>query len=300
MNKYVRVLFFTILVGAILTGCNKDNIAIPNVNGNVSTNNQIIKTSKMTLDDIKNIYNGGNNGSIVEVTNYKKYALVEYQKENMKYFDWYNLETGDRDLLPVWETHTKLKEIVNENDIFFISDGFHIESNYSGFPYIIKCLRAKETVGSQDDFFAKRIEKYFGIDERTEFGNGAESKITSLKSSICDIDILFEPIDEKELAFGGITLPHVKISYLQNSNQLILETPKTKTEKSCIMQNMHANNENPFIKSIKVETANEGTKITISLKDTSKYYTVQENHILKDNLPVLNLSFKTEVQYNEY
>lgn len=261
MKKVIRVMLFIVVVGVFLTACN--NTTAANLNGDASSNTKVSKIKKITLDDVKNIYNGGENGNIIELTNYKNYALVKYQKENRYYYDWYNLETGDRDILPVWDTHAKLKEIVNENDIFFISDGFHIESNYSGFPYNIECLRKKEIVDSQDDFFEKQIDKYFRIDEITEFGNGPKSKVASLKSSICGIEILFEPINKEDLAFGGITLPHTKISYLQNSNQLILEMPETKAERS-ILQSMCTDNENPFIKSMEIDTINESIIITLS------------------------------------
>lgn len=302
MNKFAIVIVFTILVATTSTGCN--NYKMESSNNNINT--PINKTSKITLDDIKNNYNKDDKGNIVKVTSYKNYALdnnyalVEYQKENRNYFDFYNLETGDIDLMPIWETQTKLKAIVDENHILFISDGYHIESRHSGFPYIIECSRAKEDIDSKDDFLPKRIEKFLRIDENTKFGNGPESKITLLKSSMFGIDILFEPIDERELMFGPITLPNVNISYLQNGDQLILEIPETEIEEKCILESLNNNNENPFIKSIKLERTNDGTRITIDLKDTAKYYNVEEKYILKNSLTVLNLSFKTEVEYNEY
>lgn len=72
--------------------------------------------NRLTLEELKSKYTGGENGTLVDATLHKNYVLIEYTKNNITYFNWYNLTTGDKDLLPVWDTHAKLKRVIDENN----------------------------------------------------------------------------------------------------------------------------------------------------------------------------------------
>lgn len=300
MKRLVSCFLLLVLLSILLISCKSNNekrvnIADSAINKTIIPDNQINNIYKVALDDIKKRYNGGENGNLVNTTEYKNYVLVEYKKNNQNYFEWYNLSTGDRDLLPVWDTHAKLMNIVDKNTLVFLSDGYHISSNYSGFPYIIECQRIEERLDRNDDFFKKYIDKYYRLDDGIDFGNSAKSKITAVKSTLSGVEILFEPTDKQELAFGGINIPYSIISYSQEKNELSIEFPNTRINTEVLKQNQHNNNQNYFINSIRIDEKNNTTKLVIKVKDTAKYYNVKENHIGRENYPIFELTFRTEV-----
>lgn len=98
-----RIMVFCLMVCCIsLVSCTHKNEAIIDADGiSVSTAAITKEEAKLTLDEVKSKYKCGEIGTITGTTKYGDHILIEYTKNNVNYFDWWNLTTGDRDLLPV-------------------------------------------------------------------------------------------------------------------------------------------------------------------------------------------------------
>lgn len=303
--KRKKIIFITVILFiTILSGCkgitkqSGDNTV--GVNTNISDNKQTKEQEfKLKAQNIIDKYNGGKNGKLISTETYKEYLLVEYTRDNgCTYFDWYNLKTGDKDVLPVWNTHSTLKKIVNENNIVFYTDGKNIsDSEYKAFPFIYECIRKKEILNYEDDFYAKKVDRYLYTNEPSEFGSKSHEVLDDIKLTFQGIEILFTPMKGYEMEFdaGTPTIPPVKTTFIEKNNQFIIEFNDTK-----IGDKLHdklASYDNFFIKSLNIKEYSNNTKIIITLKDKAKYYNAKEVHVSGEGFPVLIFTFSNNTNY---
>ncbi|WP_372998478.1 hypothetical protein [Lutispora sp.] len=253
--------------------------------------------SVLSLEDIQKIYKEDVNGTFVKAVPYKKHMLVEYKKDSATYYDWFNTETGDRDLLPVWDTNARLKIIQDENSLLFISDGFHIPSGYSGPPFLILCERKKEQIDSVDDFFARKIDKYFRIEESVAFGGKSEARVSDIRVTLTGIELLFEaadPDNPMNMAWT-LPLPYMMTTYIEEKSEFLIKFHNTEIDVKALNQKLKTAYENQFIASVEVLEEKPSCVISIHLKKLAKYYHLSELRLSEYGLPVAILSFRKEI-----
>ncbi len=124
---------------------------------------------KLTIDEIKKGYEGR---PIKNITQFKdNYVLVEWQKPTLaNRFDLYNLETGEKDILPTAPYYVSLPEIVNEYRFVFLADGRNHISSHRDFPFLIECRmdRIEPIYGTRFSYKYKPM--YFSLAHEVEFG----------------------------------------------------------------------------------------------------------------------------------
>lgn len=271
-----------------------------NTNTNISNNKQTeTQDFKLKAQDVISKYNRGESSKLVSTESYKDYLLVEYTNDaGYTYFDWYNLKTGDKDILPVWDSHSKLKKIVDENNIIFYTDGKNVsDSNYKAFPFIYECTRKKEIVDYEDDFYARKVDRYFGVNEPCEFGSKSNEVLDDIKFTFQSIEILFTPMVGHEMDFyaGNTTIPPVKTSFIEENSQFVIEFKDTKLGNKLHSKLIKDNNF--FIESLNIKEYGNNTKIIINLKEKAKYYNAMEIHVSGEGLPILVFTFSNSTNY---
>lgn len=303
-----------ILLSISLTGCSNqgkgnnkktDQTSTSSNNQETSGNQQSSQSKnttenkdKLTIEDIKAKYTGGENGKIVNVTEYGgHYVLVEYiNSADLNCFDFYNLKTGDKDTLPVYPCNVKLQEIKNENDIKFITDGVVTLNGHKYFPQILECYRGQEVTGVDGDFYQIWHDYYLPVDQGFNMGVKDNETIADIKVSLAGLEVLFEPMKGLETEFDAAytTVQPTKTSYDKAKNQFIIDFEKTDTDSKINLSKI--SEENRYVKSVSIKKNGSNTVITISLKDTAKYYTIGFSHLEPDvdDFPSLDFKFSNE------
>lgn len=292
MITKIPLYFLIIIMCSSLLGCSSKNT-------NSSSNNKKAKNivQKLTIDDIKKNYIEDGEKKIENISTYNHYALVEYTLDSTtKCFDWYNLETGDKDVLLTDSINTTLKNIENENSIIFITDGVSHINGHKDFPKIIKCQRAEENTNSENDFVKRINNLYLEIDKKVEIGVKTNETISDIKVSLKGIEILLEPLKgyEGEFYAAYTTIPKTETTYVKDKQQFIIEFKDTnlnpRISKSKIAQQNH------YINSVDISVHGKNTKLIVNLKDAAKYYTAFIGHLepQKDDFPYVDFNFANE------
>lgn len=291
MLKKLALVFILVLLSLSFISCSNQNKSYDNI--------QASKTNedKLTVDEIKANYEDGENGQWVDVTTYNQYVLVEYiNSADLQGFDWYNLKTGDKDTLPVQPYHVKLERIQNENNIWFISDGVMTLNGHKYFPERIECHRGQEITGFDGDFSQTLHSIYLKIDQEFDMGVKANEAISDIKVSLKGVEVLFEPIPGEEAMFHAAytTVPPTKTSYDKTKNQFIVEFKNTDINKAYVEYEI--NEQNRYISSVDVRKDGSNTILSINLKDTANYYTIDFSHLepVIDDFPYLDFNFASE------
>lgn len=253
--------------------------------------------NKLTLDDIKANYTGGEKGQVVNITTYSQYALVEYTNgADLRCYDWYNLKTGDKDALPIQPYNAKLERIKNENDILFTTDGVITLNGHKYFPEIIECYRGKEVADYDGDFYRTMHSIYLKITQGFDMGVKSNEAIADIKVSLKGVEVLFQPMKGEEAMFYAdyTTVPPTKTSYDKSKNQFIVEFKNTYINKA--YDKPKISEQNRYINSVDIERDGSNTVLVINLKDTAKYYTIDFSHLEPtiDDFPYLDFNFANE------
>lgn len=256
------------------------------------------KTNKLTIEEIKAKYTGGEAGKIVYMTTYKsQYILVEYSIDGTSghFFDWYNLKTGDRDALPTYAYHVKLNKIVDENHIRFIYDGTNNVNNHRYFPEIIECYRGQEITGYEGDFYQVKHKYYLPVDQGFNMGNKPNETIADIKVSLEGLEVLFEPMQGEEGGFYAAytTVPPTKTSYDKTKNLFFIEFENTDIDSKLDLSKI--SEQNRYLNSVNIKRNGLNTTLEVNLKDTAKYYTIYFSHLEPmytiDDFPYLDFNF---------
>lgn len=264
----------------------------------ISCLGQAVKTenkNKLTIEDIKAQYTGGEKGEIVSLTNIKeKYILVEFTSDvYMKEFALYDMSTGDKDTLFRGDHSTKLEKIEDENSFVFIADVPNNGNGHKYFPEIIKSCRYQETLDSENDFRLTRQKLYLKVDQGVEMGIKSDESIADIKVTLDGFEVLFEPMQGKEGEFYAAytSIPVAKTHYHKANNQLIVEFQDTIINKR--INTVHINEGNRYISSIDIEKERSNIILKVNLKDTAKYYNIEFSHLdpAIDDFPYLHFDF---------
>jgi hypothetical protein len=135
MKKIMPIVMPLLLAALLISiyGCN--------FSGGKSDSKQSIKSSQLTIDDIKKRYTGTNIKDIRQIN--KDYVLVESQQETCaNRFDVISLKTGKQDILPTVPEFVTLEEIENENTFIFLSSGKNSESSLGAFSPLDKVCKS--------------------------------------------------------------------------------------------------------------------------------------------------------------
>lgn len=281
-----------------LEGEFKDN----KINSNENIDNKKDKGS-FTLEEIKNQYDSDNIKNITEYTgkfSKVKYVLIEVKEDTLaNRFVLYNLRTGDKDVLPTYPYYVKFEKIESENRIIFINEGTNHISPHREFPSKIICIRDEENPNREDDFLVSSIEKklYFKLDRSVNFGLKGKEVIKDIRVTLTGIEVLFEPVEGYESDFyaGDTMLPVTETSYDEKNKEFILRFKDTKITENLKYSNFQQNNY--YIKSIKVTEEGENSLIILNIDDTAKYYTGVKKDTFADGggFPYLSLEFIKEI-----
>ncbi|NGX93719.1 MAG: hypothetical protein G4V63_00245 [Candidatus Afipia apatlaquensis] len=316
MFKKVLLVFIIILFSISLINCSNQGKGSSNTKGtaqtstssnsqNKSGNQQDIQKkstteNKLTIEDIKAKYTGGDSGKIVNTITYmSKYILVEYSTDDTigHCFDFYNLKTGDKDTLPIYALHVKLDKIVNENDIRFICDGTNNINGHKSFPEIVECLRGQEVTGYDGEFYQVIRSYYLPIVQGVEVGAKPYETIADLNVSLKGVEVLFEPMKGHEDYFTAayVSVPFSKAFYDKAKNQFVIEFKNTDIDNKFNISKI--NGQNRYLSSISIKRSGSNTVLTINLKDTAKYYAAIESNlepVIDGDFPCLDFNFASE------
>lgn len=259
---------------------------------------------KLTIEDIKAEYTGGDAGQLVNMTSFKnQYILVEFSLEGISGhgFEFYDLKTGDKDALPLNGLQAKLDEIVNENHIRFICDGTNNVNSHRYFPEILECSRGQEIKGYEGDFYPEMHSYYLPIDQGYEMGIKPNETIADIKVSIKGIEVIFEPMKGEEGGFYAAytTVPPTKTSYDKTKNQFIIEFQDTDIDSKLDLSKV--SQQNRYMNSVGIKRNGSNTTLTINLKDTPNYYNIKFSHAEPkvDDFPCLDFNFASEYGIDE-
>lgn len=198
--------------------------------------------------------------------------LVEYLEGKLRYFDWYNLKTGDKNVLDTAAYNCKLMKVVNTDDILFTTDGVTTFDGNKYFPQVIQFSRDPEATSEENDFRQIMKDLYLPINQGIDMGVKSGT-LKNMTVSTTGLKVQFGPIKGQELGYysGFTAIPPTKILYNKVNNQLILEFKDSfignDIKKSIITGN------NKYIKSIYIGRSNSKIILTINLKNVAKYYT---------------------------
>lgn len=247
---------------------------------------------KLTIEDIKKKYT---DRKIINIINYKDYVLVESQRDypEASQFDWYNLRTGDMDILPTSPNYAQLVKVITEDKMLFVTNGKNDVSPHSTFPFYIECYRGEENVNSQYDFRDRYITKYLSVDQGVHFGNKDDEVISDIKVTLTGIEVLFEPVKGKEAKFytAYTTIPHTKTKYIKDKHQFVIEFEKTGISQGLASKSMKTSQDSYYIKSVKFLEKSDSSIVMVNLKDTAKFYTADIKKIIDNDLPFVQFSF---------
>lgn len=281
-------------------------LLLPNRTQKITSDNKEAKENKISIEDVKKYYI---DREIVNITTFSNYELVESKyKDGNECYEFWNLNDGDRDVLPVGPNHVKLYKIVNPDKIVFLADGRNTLDGYISFPFYIECMRNKEYPNEDGDFYRIDIKRYADINEINEFGGRhveekadpgtliPEYNIAGIKTTFTGIEFLIGPAKGKENAFAdGITMPHIKTYFDKDESKFIIELFGTKIDG---IKNTKINEGNYFINSIALSSSGDNTIVKIDLKNTARYYIESSKVLKKDNkddinapLPILGIDF---------
>lgn len=158
---------------------------------------------ELTIDDIKLSFT---DREVVNLTRYGQYALVETHKDTLaNSFYWFNLKTGDKDILPTGPNYAKLEKIVNEDNIYFTADGRNHINSYRSFPFFIYAHRLRDDPNSEFDFARSNLLRYLNLDEKVDFGRGGSATMADVKILWTDLRFYLSLPKGMRLIFMQIT-----------------------------------------------------------------------------------------------
>ena len=304
-RAFYYVLLFTIII--MLAACADSSSSVSEAN-QAAYSDAIPQNAanKLTIEDIKKTHIIG---EIINITQFNTdYALVEFvnwEYSDASRFTLFNLRTGDMDTLPLGCCKVKLSEIRSENEFVFFSDGTDTESGMRRFPFIIECRRNYENTGSDGDFSDYIIDRYFRIDEATDFGVKEYEVINDIKMTMDGIDILFGPAAGKEGWFYAAYtyIPRTKIIYNSDENQLIIKFEKTEVSQN-VKKNLREMKEgNHYIKSFSFTKEGEDSIVKLNLTPLAKYYSAKVDRIIEYketetiDKPFVSINFKNMLDW---
>lgn len=270
-----------------------DDAMVVGISGNGEESQVEGDTFALTSDDVRSKYDPEELKNVWEIG--LKTVLVESQDElSPNIFTLYDLKTGRRDVLPTGPAFVELKEIVNHNYFIFTCSGKLNETLFQTFPEVVECIRYRDNGDPYGNFKDFRREIYYQLNETVEVDSGKEGALANVLVTLEGVQFLFKPIPGTEAGFYAATtdIPPTHIQYRRNSDQMVVvfsgATLGSHFEDGYVI----VRGENPFFNAIMLTQDGRDVIITITLRDVTRQYSVQKNHLpLPQGLPYLNLLF---------
>lgn len=217
------------------------------------------------------------------------YLLVEYQiPTHSNKFNLHNLKTGKIDSISTAPDFVTIYNIVDENEILFLSDGTNSENYFKIFPYLIE---SKRVIGDNgiDYFESMRKEMYFSINDEVTGGNDKSQELFDIKIISDALQLFFKPEigEESDFHAAASTIPETNIYYDDITNSLViklLKTPMTDFTDDYLIDNR-------MIKDIDIEMLEEDVFIYVELNDSNIEYLPT---IINESLPILDLKLRNK------
>lgn len=299
MRKNITLLLLLLAVITSISSCKLVTFSENNSPGNKSPLNSRTEpvsndTMLLTPDMVKEKYKTEKLGQIVRTYDYKNYLLVKYIDENSRQgFDLYNLETGDRDILPTG-AEAEIFRFASGDSIELISNGFNQYSGWKDFPYYMAFTRPEEITGNTNDFHMDKRRLYKKINEEEEFGVKRDGMLHDLKVTLTGFEMEFthQPGKEAEYYAGNVTVQAMKTSYESNKNQLIVELIDTIVSPEMLKKKIE--DQNRYITSIEIKEKGSNSLVIVNLKGISKYYNAE---LEQDQFPRAKFFFEETIGF---
>lgn len=237
---------------------------------------------RLTIDEIKKQYTDSKILSIHKIDD--RFVLIESQKETFaNVFELYDLDSGDKDIMPTMAEYVSLKEMIDENNFIFLSSGKNSESSIGVFPYLIKFSRVKSDINSTDDFIEISEEKYFGLNESISSGSKGDCSILSdIIVTLGSIQVLFEPIPGQEAGFyaADSDIPKTTTIYSEETREMVVEMEVSEISNQ-LEEGKIDTQKNDYVDFIKVEKSNKVIKLILGISPEAEKYMMEKKRISK-------------------
>lgn len=218
---------------------------------------------RLSIEEIKRNFK---KGLVKKAISFKPgYVLIEWQTQRgSTRFDLFNLNTGERDTLPVGG-FISLEEIVNEYHFIFLASGRHSVHPNWAFPFLIHCKWDDITPFDGGKYRTIRKTKYFPIDHAVEFGSFKGLIISDILVSPHMIKISFlNPFGM--FAGGGGDAPHITTQYREDTSQFVLLLEETRVSPDLVIPHSEIGNPGDFISTLQVVELEKSSEISIGFQ----------------------------------
>ncbi|KPU26394.1 hypothetical protein TR13x_10270 [Caloranaerobacter sp. TR13] len=289
----MKIKLFAIIMSLFLiSGCTINNDKKAN---NIQDNDKNL----LTIEEIKKEYDASD-WKIVNLTKIKRnntdYILVESQIPTLaNRFEFINLKSGDRDILPTNAYFIESYKVINENYIVLLANGKHSESTLRTVPFEIHCIRSTENINCNYDFIAEYKDIDFPINKRVFLGSKVNEVIAEIETTLNGIQIVFEPQEGFESIFYAdfLDVPPTEIDYNKETNQLIICFKNTKINSKLYKQKLENLKGNYYFNSIEFHEKFNNSYIKINLKEPSKFFNVKTFNLYDSKYPCIEIRFKS-------
>jgi hypothetical protein len=222
----------------------------------------------------------------------KRYAIAEVIRpmtDNWFYF--FDLATGEMQLLPTAMSYARLEGIESSDRIIFRADGRNTLGPEKDFPLTIKCTKG----GEGKPFAAVHEPRYLPIGQRTEFGLKSQVMIVDVKVAISGIEVSFGSVEGKEEYFYAAhgDIPVTRTECDAEKNQFIVTFMDTALPENPSWAPSVENSFNDYLSSVKWTRSGDDTRLIISLKSNVSYYRGFDLWAGSD-VPFMRLTFHRE------
>jgi hypothetical protein len=231
---------------------------------------------KLSIDDIKKNYKLWHIERIIQFDDI--YALVEISRPTLSNgYDFYNMLTGERRILPTSIYYVTLYKIKNWNRYLFCADGTDSVTGNRAFPFIIECQRHEDGA----EFIMNKMIRYYALSESVEFGRRVKATLIDLRISLNGIECAFGPMKGYEGNFFAAytDIPSTKTAYNEEKHQFIITFENTKIHEDVLSYTQELKRGNPFLSKVELHQDNEHCKVIVNLTEIAKYYTGKKNWI---------------------
>jgi hypothetical protein len=275
----------------MFSGCNSKGTK---TNPPAESNGKI--ENKVTLDEIKKGYSDTDE-KILNIQEYGSYILVESQAPTFaNKFTFYNLKTGDKDILPKGADFIDSAKIVDENHIILYAKGTNSESPLEVFPFEIECVRDAENINSEGDFFAVYRDYKLPVDKKLSLKGKQKVQISDIRVTVNGLQVCFGPqIPDDPGFYADYTdAPSMDMFFNRDNREFSI------TFKDTILGKPYEGKaslpySNTYIKSMKLSRMGDSTVITMQLNKAAVYYKGSKDSIFEYgediDIPYIDIQF---------
>lgn len=244
-----------------------------------SSNIQSTYQHEVTLEQIKSAYK---QGEILDINTYgDNYVLVKSHEipepgialNPNDVYTFYNLKTGDKDILDTSPFIVELQKIESPNHILFSCNGQNIMAPFHDFPFILSFERKEENVDSESDFTVTHVPQYYSLEKSMTFGDASNAIISDINISSTSIEVKFAGSNSPyDFILADGRIPVTKVEYSPNMNSIMFQFKGSFIDKKYKDSSMVINQGNDFMDSVELKENPDNACVTINLKPSVKQY----------------------------